>query len=145
MERDSGKESLRCYIKVESNIELLEKFIYSLSQKKGYDYKSLISSTCYALSKSRKGKVVDIKKVLSLLKEDKILYNSEEYSPILKTLQEQDGFITKPFEVEEGIFQCNNCGSKKTFSYGKQTRGADEGTTTFVECVSCRKRWTISG
>lgn len=145
LEREKGKKALSLYIKIESNITLLEKFIFSLSEKKGHDYLSLIYSTCHALSKNKKGKSADVKKVLAELKQSKFFLDSEDYIQVKNLLEEQDGFILKPFEIEEGIFECNSCGSKKTFSYGKQTRAADEGTTTFVECSSCRKKWIISG
>ena len=43
--------------------------------------------------------------------------------------------------VPDGQFTCSRCKSKKTVYYQLQTRSADEPTTTFVNCVSCGKRW----
>ena len=37
-------------------------------------------------------------------------------------------------EIEEGVMECTKCGSKKTYSYTKQTRGGDEATTVFAIC-----------
>lgn len=52
-------------------------------------------------------------------------------------IQERDDFLMKPPEVEEGVIQCNRCKSKRTFSFSKQTRRADESATVFVQCANC--------
>ena len=46
-------------------------------------------------------------------------------------------------EVAEGIFQCKNCGSRKTTYYSVQTRSADEPMTNFITCVECKNRWKM--
>lgn len=46
-------------------------------------------------------------------------------------------------EVEEGIFQCNKCLSKKTTYYSLQTRSADEPMTNFITCTQCKHRWKM--
>lgn len=43
--------------------------------------------------------------------------------------------------IEEGLFKCGKCGSKKTTYYSMQTRSADEPMTNFITCVSCKHRW----
>jgi DNA-directed RNA polymerase subunit M/transcription elongation factor TFIIS len=59
-------------------------------------------------------------------------------------IDEQDDFIENPFEIEEGVIECR-CGSKRVFSFSKQTRSADEPMTTYAECVQCGSKWTYSG
>lgn len=44
---------------------------------------------------------------------------------------------------EEGVFQCNKCGSKKTTYYSLQTRSADEPMTNFITCCNCKNRWKM--
>lgn len=46
-------------------------------------------------------------------------------------------------EVTDGIFQCRQCGSKKTTYYSLQTRSADEPMTNFITCVNCKHRWKM--
>jgi DNA-directed RNA polymerase subunit M/transcription elongation factor TFIIS len=46
-------------------------------------------------------------------------------------------------EITDGIFQCRNCGSKKTTYYSLQTRSADEPMTNFITCVHCKHRWKM--
>ena len=57
---------------------------------------------------------------------------------------EQDNFIIKPFEIEEGVLQCK-CGSKRVYSYSKQSRSADEPMSTYAQCMSCKSKWVYSG
>ena len=45
--------------------------------------------------------------------------------------------------VEDGIFQCRKCGSKKTTYYSLQTRSADEPMTNFITCIQCKNRWKM--
>ena len=45
--------------------------------------------------------------------------------------------------VEDGIFQCTKCNSKKTTYYSLQTRSADEPMTNFVTCVTCKHKWKM--
>lgn len=45
----------------------------------------------------------------------------------------------------EGLYKCRKCGSTRTFSFGKQTRSSDEGTTVFVKCSACSTSWVVGG
>ena len=46
-------------------------------------------------------------------------------------------------EIQDGIFQCRKCNSRKTTYYSLQTRSADEPMTNFITCVNCKHRWKI--
>ena len=45
--------------------------------------------------------------------------------------------------VEDGIFKCSKCSSRKTTYYSLQTRSADEPMTNFITCIPCGNRWKI--
>ena len=45
--------------------------------------------------------------------------------------------------IEEGIFQCYKCKSRKTTYYSLQTRSADEPMTNFITCMECKNRWKM--
>ena len=44
-------------------------------------------------------------------------------------------------EIEEGLFKCPKCKSKKTTYYSVQLRSSDEPMTNFITCTSCKNRW----
>ena len=48
-----------------------------------------------------------------------------------------------PEDVEDGLFQCKKCMSRKTTYYSLQTRSADEPMTNFITCVLCKNRWKM--
>ncbi len=54
--------------------------------------------------------------------------------------------LTKPIEVEEGIYTCPKCKGKKTHHYSRQMRSADEPATTIITCVNkdCQYSWKIN-
>ena len=45
--------------------------------------------------------------------------------------------------IEDGIFQCRKCKSRKTTYYSLQTRSADEPMTNFITCLECKNRWKM--
>ncbi len=47
--------------------------------------------------------------------------------------------------LEPGFHKCKDCGSNRTISISVQTRGGDEGTDTFNECIACGYKWRIKG
>jgi DNA-directed RNA polymerase subunit M/transcription elongation factor TFIIS len=75
------------------------------------------------------------------LKNGKVIWNSQRYQSLVeaRTIEESD--MTK--DVAEGIYTCK-CGSKKTQSIQIQTRSGDEGMTSFITCVMCKKMWKIN-
>ncbi len=80
----------------------------------------------------------------SLRKEANIGWNHPVFYSVTCRIREQDDFILKPFEVEEGVIECR-CGSKRVFSYSKQSRSADEPMSTYAQCMVCKAKWVYSG
>jgi len=81
--------------------------------------------------------------IVNYIKKKQFGWNHKIYKNIKKELNEQYDFMTKPFEIEEGVLKCGKCNSQKTFSFSKQIRSADEGTTVFAQCAECGNRWTM--
>ena len=46
-------------------------------------------------------------------------------------------------DIQEGIFKCRKCSSRKTTYYSLQTRSADEPMTNFITCIDCGNRWKM--
>lgn len=74
---------------------------------------------------------------------DKIGWEHDIYKKYFQNIEERNSFIECPFEVEEGVLECNECNSKKTLSCPLQTRSADESTSVLVRCVECGNNWMI--
>lgn len=89
--------------------------------------------------------IKDESRLRHILKHKKYGFGNTCFDKFAQIKREQDEFIEKPFEVEEGIFTCRACGSKKTLSYAKQVRSCDEGMSVFVTCIKCKESWQHSG
>ncbi len=138
MFRDTGKEALGLYLKNAKNIEAFDKLIYEISEDNEGKYNEILLEVISYIAEKK-----SLKEIVEILQDEEIGYNSQHFDDIRFLQEEQDNFIIKPFEIEEGVLECGKCGSKKTFSYSKQTRGGDEGTTVFAECASCGNRWKM--
>lgn len=86
----------------------------------------------------------DSTEIMSSIKNGNMDWEHHSYDVEKHAIREQDDFIEHPFEVEEGVLECR-CGSKRVYSFSKQTRSADEPMTTYAECVHCNAKWTYSG
>jgi len=80
--------------------------------------------------------------VLEKYNSDGYGFNHQDFASLKKQQQEQDDYISNPPEVEEGVVECNSCGSKKVYSVSIQTRASDEPMSTKAYCTICRNRWT---
>ena len=136
--REKGEKMLSLVLKQEQNITIFEKYITEKTENNIKKYKNLIYQTANKIKKNG-----NIREILKDIKSDKIFWESDIYSLFKNKQQEKDDFIKNPFEVEEGVNTCMKCGSKKTYSYTKQIRSADEGTTVFCICVMCKNRWKM--
>lgn len=81
--------------------------------------------------------------VFMSIKQNHIGWNHPVFQTFQEAQKEVDDFLTKPPELEEGVIQCSRCGSKKTFSFSKQTRRADESATVYVRCAQCGKSFRM--
>ena len=141
--RQKCKEALSSVIKQEKNIKIIEQNIHKISEKES-DYETIYKKNIYqAICDIRNG--LNIKDLLENIKNNMIGWKHPIYKDIFNRLQEYDEFIIKPFEVEEGVTECKKCGSKRVFTFNKQTRSSDEPTTTFANCAKCKTHWTYSG
>jgi DNA-directed RNA polymerase subunit M/transcription elongation factor TFIIS len=144
--RIKGKTAINIIIKKENNIAIIEKWIYNITERENTKKDSFdteyIRNIFQVVQELKNGK--DRNEVLNNIKKKKIGWNHTCFDKISIALQEQDDFVMNPFEIEEGALECR-CGSKRVFSYSKQTRSCDEPMTTFAQCMSCKSKWKYSG
>jgi len=133
------KNALKLVVKNESNVTILEKNIFDASNDNESVYKNI---TFQVVNDIRSGK--KLKDTLNDIKNLKVNWKHSSLIEYIQEEIEQDNFIIQPFEIVEGITECK-CGSKRVYSFTKQTRGGDEISTTFNECLSCKSKWSYSG
>ena len=143
--RSRGVQTLKQVMKIEKNIDIIEKAIYEKALQLSEDgnetiYKNIVYDVVLAIKNGQ-----SLKQTLSSIKEGKVEWQHPEFNDIIFKQKEQDDFIVNPFEVEEGVLTCPKCTKSRTFSYSKQTRSADEPMTTFATCMNCKHKWTYSG
>jgi len=149
MFRNQGLKALKCCVKKEETRKKIEEKVYTKltnkeEEKNEEDLNPEIYFWCiYQVI----GLILSsgITAAYNEVKKDKIGWNAEVYRETSLRTQEIEEYLVHPFDISEGLNECNKCGSKKTWSFSKQTRSADEPTTTFCKCVMCGNSWIYSG
>lgn len=136
--RLKGKNALRTILKNEQNINIFDKYIFEK-----YSNEDSYLHNIFQLIEDLNNEI-SLKELLSDIKNDNLIWKHKFFNNMISDELEQDNFIENPFEIEEGVLECK-CGSKRVLSYQKQTRGGDESSTTFANCMECGKKWTYSG
>ena len=145
--RDKAKDALKCVITRENNINIFEKNIYDVTEKnlkEDEDLECVYLKNVFQVIMDVKANKDKLSDILKNVKDGKLHFNHSHLQNLIYEEREQDNFIITPFEIEEGVLQCK-CGSKKVFSYQKQSRGGDESSSTYAECTSCKAKWVYSG
>lgn len=144
--RSKSKNVLKNIFNKEQNINIFEKNIYETTLKNLKKYEKLediyIFNIYQFMNDYNNNK--DVQELLKEIKGGKIHWQNNHYIDLIDKEIEQDNFLIKPIEIEEGVLECK-CGSKRVFSYQKQCRGGDESSTTFAECIACKSKWIYSG
>lgn len=135
------KQSLSC-----KNAENIEKSIYNFTIQYATNREIVKSWTDSLFVHTYKFKANEI---LQNITSNQDLINKIEKKQILAKnvafQAKEDSLVNQEEESEitDGLFQCRNCGSKKTTYYSLQTRSADEPMTNFITCVVCKNRWKM--
>lgn len=138
--RYKSREALQKFICNAKNLNIVEKTIFANCDNCEEKYQTILYEVIFSI---RQG--VLLKNIIQTVKEKKFGWMHEAFDKVAFEQKEQDDFTISPFQVEEGVLKCPRCSGCKSFSYAKQTRGADEPMTTFATCVTCKFKWTYSG
>lgn len=136
--REIARNALATKITKNENIQVFEKYLFENYGQNEKDYKNALYQLVNDMGER------PLEQVLNDLKAKKYCWNHESLNDYKNIEYEQDCFIIQPFEIVEGIVECR-CGSKKVYSFSKQTRSGDESITTFNECLMCKKKWVYNG
>jgi DNA-directed RNA polymerase subunit M/transcription elongation factor TFIIS len=144
--RSKGKNTLKKIFTKEQNVIIFEKNIYEITLKNLKKYENLEDIYIFIIYQFSNDYNTNknVQELLKEIKNGKIHWQNNYFNDLIDKEIEQDNFLIKPIEIEEGVLECK-CGSKRVFSYQKQCRGGDESSTTFAECVACKSKWIYSG
>jgi DNA-directed RNA polymerase subunit M/transcription elongation factor TFIIS len=128
----------------EKNGKILEEHIHkhirsSREEEREARYRTTVIEVCDALRK--KTALTEI--VEGLRSKIPYIWKTPVMAQHAKLQKEEDDILENPYEVEEGVHQCDGCGSKKTMSWEMQTSSSDEGKSHFVKCFNCERRWKM--
>ena len=138
--RENGKNALSTCLTIPKNVDIVEAAIYKNTGDDVYKYNDLIFQTVAAISNG-----YQLSSIVKDIKEGRTGWDDPIFDNYKIDQNEEDDFIENPFQVEEGALQCTKCGSKRTISYSKQMRSADEPASTIATCISCKNKWVYSG
>ena len=130
--------ALELVLNKEQNIKTIERVLYNNSDGE-YDY---IANVYEVINDIKSG--VNLATILKNIKDAKTGWKHHSLHDIILEEEEQNNFIIQPFEVYEGVLTCK-CGSKRVYSYQKQSRSADEPMSTYANCMACGNKWVYSG
>lgn len=127
--------------------ELIEELIHTKSDNDSCVYKHIIHQSFFdMISGKPRNQLIDE------LQLNQTGWDHPYFKDLKLQMDEQDSFIEKPFEVEEGVLTCLNmlkngslCKSKRVIYYQLQQRSSDEPMTTFANCCACGHKWQYSG
>lgn len=131
-------------LKSHKNLETeLHKHVLRMQQKQPAEYMEVYRDTLLHVLTLLQSK--PLSEVIDALQRDNTGWDSVLFQPFLEAERRDIMNITKPLEVEEGLYTCPKCKSKKTHSYTRQVRSADEPATTFITCANtdCSYKWKI--
>lgn len=120
---------------------IIEKQIYLKASNDQNRYNNIL----YQIVGDILQKKVDIPTIIHNIKDNRVEWRHPEFKEWSDCIAEQNDFIQNPFEVEEGVFQCKACGSRRVYSYTRQDRSCDEGTSVYAQCVACKIKWRERG
>ena len=132
--RNKGLVALNKVLKNKQNINIIEKNIYEILKINLNDNDDIERLYLYSIYQiiNDISKGFKLKDILSFIKNNKLNWNHFYFNDI------------KNDEIDEGVLTCK-CGSKRVFSYQKQSRGADETATTYAQCSACGNKFIYSG
>ena len=144
-DRISGKKALEIVLKDKKKVTQIEKYIHEKTGSNSETYNSYIYQIV--------GDIIEGVPISDIYKISPDPWEHPTWEEMAIGIQEQNEFITNPFEVEEGVFECRAidpitgkiCGSKRVFSYTKQDRSCDEGTSVYCQCTKCKAKWRERG
>lgn len=113
------------------------------TEKNALAFRSYVSNRrqLYQLASKMLTKELGNKELFQELKAGVSEWQSAVYRKRKQKEQLEIRIMTTKMDVVEGLYTCKRCGSGKTYSRQVQTRSADEGMTSIIQCSKCSLVW----
>lgn len=135
---------LRKFVQKQETVNDIQAFLQSISSEEEVQRFALFELMSHHAKDGVYGDARRMKdEVRAVMNGRQILFEHDDFEHVRMCIHEQEDFLNRPIEVEDGVIQCRRCKSHKTFSYAKQTRASDEGTTVFVTCAECHHQFRL--
>lgn len=125
---------LRTYLSNNQTVKLFFEYLITQDPETVLDY----TFECVGLFKHE----ASAHSAFEKLSRNMIVWNDPSFEKFLNSEKEEDNFLETPLTVAEGALKCK-CGSKRIFSFSKQTKSGDESTTVFALCSKCKSKWIV--
>lgn len=129
------QQSLKKYFGKQKNID------YILRKTDGEDQAFKIYEILCMINDPKNKNLDKLAQVIVYLKNDQLMWSNPTFDFEKMRMNEEDEFRACPYELSEGVLTCGKCGSKKIYSFSKQTRSMDEPMTVFGLCSKCGHKW----
>lgn len=135
-------------ISLETDVFQLFKKDIMMGKTNEYKKKAHLLYMKISSNKELRGKILNDE-----IKTDELVLMNEEQLTNKEIIDKRNKKIEEDFNArrndwnklqqkgKEGFYTCFKCRTNNTSYYQAQTRRADEGMTTFVECHTCNNRW----
>ena len=133
-----GTMILQTVLSKPKNISIIEAYVDQHSQT-NEEYMYMIYDCVGEIIQNGTGKD-ELRSIVENICNGRYAWNHPMFDEIRMSMHEED-HILDDMVFEEGALDCYRCNSKKTISYQRQTRSADEGATTFARCTECNYNW----
>ena len=136
-----GTQILSTVLKNSTNINIIDSCIYENCDSND-DYIVILYDTVGEILKRGQTRET-LYSIATDITQRRCKWNHPCFDKYNKDIEEED-HLDDEMEIEEGVLECHKCGSFRTISYQRQTRSADEGSTTFARCVQCSHSWRFN-
>lgn len=127
-----------------TELNKLENLIFDIDQNDKDNYIFYATQVLDDFKKIARIRKADLSNKIEEINAGKYGFTHSSFSKQIEDEFFEIEYVKVPIKVEDGIFTCKSCGSKKVFQYSRQMKSGDENTSVINICGNCSKTWVIN-